>query len=88
MKSKSLKQTYGGFSHIKEVSFDKFKITGNILVLKADVTCLSGSFIQCTIQFTYKEEYIGLTVEGVTTLQNRIPVHRQHMHQPVIITKK
>ena len=77
-------QIYGGFIYIKEISFDKFKITGNILVLKVDVTCLSRSFIQCTIRSSYKEEYIGLTDERVTTLQNRIPVHRQYMHKPVI----
>ena len=58
----SLQQTYAGFSYIKEISFDKFKITRNILVLKAYVTCFSGSLIQCAIQSTDKEEYVGFTV--------------------------
>lgn len=55
-------QIYGGFIYIKEISFDKFKITRNILVLKAYVTCFSGSFIQCAIRSTDKEEYVGFTV--------------------------
>ena len=70
------------YRYIKESSSHKFKTTGEVFILKTDMTCQSGNLICAVICSSCNEEYTVETEEGTNKLRDRVRVYMQHICQP------